>query len=102
MADGKSTPNNGEAVLQFELDGERGEKHNLESKFQIAKVSRPIRSVSVICDAGFDVLFTSTEASVRDHKSGKTVCKYLRQGGFYTNEMRLRNPLHPSFVRPGQ
>ena len=84
------------------MDGEHGEKHNLESKFQIAKVSKPLRSVSMICDAGFDVLFTSTEASVRDPKSGKTVCKYLRQGGLYTCEMRLRNPLHPSFGRPGQ
>ena len=102
VADGKSIPNKGEAVPQFELDGENGEKHNLQSKFQIAKVSKPLRSVSMICDAGFDVLFTSTEASVRDPTSGKTVCKYLRQGGLYTGEMRLRNPLHPSFGRPGQ
>ena len=56
--------------------------------------------MSVICDAGFDVLFTSTEASVKDPKSGKTVCKYVRQGGLYTGEMRLKNPLHPSFGRP--
>ena len=84
------------------MDGEDGKKHNLESKFQIAKVSKPLRSVSMICGVGFDVLFTSTEASVKDPKSGKTVCKYLRQRGFYTCEMRFRNPLHPSFGRPGQ
>ena len=39
---------------------------------------------------------------LRDPTSGKTVCKHLRQGGLYTGEMRLRNPLHPSFGRPGQ
>ena len=98
----ESQSQTGEAVPQFELDGEQDEKHNPESKFQIAKVSKPFRSVSMICDAGFDVLFASAEAFVRDPKSGKTVCKYLRQGGLYTSEMRLRNPLHPSSGRPGQ
>ena len=95
-------PNKGEAVPQFELDGKDGDKRDLQSKFQIAKVSKPLRSVSMICDAGFDVLFTSTQASVRDPKSGKTMCTYLRQGGLYIGEMRLKNPMHPSFGRQGQ
>ena len=46
VADGKPIPNKGEAVPQFELDGENGEKHNLESRFQLAKVSKPFRSVN--------------------------------------------------------
>ena len=40
-ADGKSIPNKGEAVPQFELGGENGETHNLESRFQLAKSQTP-------------------------------------------------------------
>jgi hypothetical protein len=102
VADGKSIPNKGQAIPQFEVDGENGGKHDLKSTFQIAKVSKPLRSVSMICDAGFDVLFTSSGAAVRDPKSGKTVCQYVRQGGLYVSDMRLKNPMHPSFGRQGQ
>ena len=54
VADGKSIPNKGEAVPQFELDGERGEKHNLESKFQIAKVSKPAPQIMLTDLRGFE------------------------------------------------
>ena len=60
MADGEVIPDKGEATLQFEVDGLKGQVHALTSTFQVAKVSKPLRSVSVICDAGFDVLFTKT------------------------------------------
>ena len=101
VADGKVIPNKGEATPQFEVDGLQGRVHALTSTFQVAKVSKPLRSVSMICDAGFDVLFTKTEALVRDPQ-GHVVCTYPRAGGLYKGEMRLRNPLHPSFRRQGQ
>jgi len=101
VADGKVIPNKGEATPQFEVDGLQGRVHALTSTFQVAKVSKPLRSVSMICDAGFDVLFTKTEAQVRDPKE-HVVCTYPRAGGLYKGEMRLRNPLHPSFRRQGQ
>ena len=102
VADGKVIPNKGEANRQFEVDGLKGQVHALNSTFQVAKVSKPLRSVSMICDAGFDVLFTKTEALVRDPSSGHVVCVYPRAGGLYKGEMRLRNPLHPSFRRQGR
>jgi hypothetical protein len=102
VADGKVIPNKGEAIPQFEVDGGNGQVHSVSSTFQVAKVSKPLRSVSMICDAGFDVLFTKTEARVRDPQSGHVVCTYQRSGGLYKGEMRLRNPLHPSFRRQGQ
>ena len=102
VADGKVIPNKGEATPQFEVDGPEGQLHAITSTFQVAKVSEPFRSVSIICDAGFDVLFTKTEASVRAPSIGKVVCTYERSGGLYKGDMRLRNPVHPGFARPGQ
>jgi len=101
VADGKVIPNKGEATPQFEVDGLQGRVHALTSTFQVAKVSKPLRSVSMICDAGFDVLFTKTEALVRDPQ-GLVVCTCPRAGGLYKGEMRFRNPLHQGFRRQGQ
>ena len=76
--------------------------HELLSSFQVAKVSKPLRSVSMIADAGFDILFTKTQASAKDPESGLVICTYQRVGGLYVGEMRLKNPPHPSFRRQGQ
>ena len=102
VADGKVIPNNGEAIRQFEVDGEEGQVHELLSSFQVATVSQPTKSVSVICDAGFDILLTKTEASVKDPASRRVVCTYPRSGWLCTGEMRLKNHLHQSFRRQGQ
>ena len=97
VADGKVIPSKGEATLQFEVDGEEGQVHEMLSSFQLAKVSKPLRSVSLICDAGFDILLTKTEAFVKAPASGRVVCTYPRSGGMCTGEMRRKNPPHPSF-----
>ena len=102
VADGEVIPNKGEATLQSEVDGPEGQRHAITSTFQVAKVSKPLRSVSMICDAGFDVLFTKTEASVRVPSTGKVVCTYERSGGLYKGDMRLRKPLHQGSARPGR
>ena len=41
VADGKVIPNKGEATPQFELDGEDGSVHELQSSFQFATVANP-------------------------------------------------------------
>ena len=56
----------------------------------------------MICDAGVGVIFTETESSVGDPQSGHVICTYPRAGGLYTDEMRVRNPLHPGFRRQGR
>ena len=84
VADGKVTPNKGEAIIPFEVDGGVGQVYSVSCTFQVAKVSTPLRSVSMICDAGFDVLFAKTEARVRDHQGGHVVCTCPRSGGLYT------------------
>ena len=72
--------------------------------FQVAKVTRPLLSVSKICDAGYVVRFTSDMAVVEDEK-GKEVCRFVRRGGLYIAKMQLRNPNFrakaSTFVRPG-
>ena len=102
VADGKVIPNKCEADLRFEVDGLKGQVHALNSTFQVAKVSTPLRSVSMICDAGSDVLFTKTEALARDPQTGHVVSVYPRAGGLYKCEMRFITPLHPSFRRQGR
>ncbi len=81
VAGGEVIPNNGEATPQFEVDGLKGQVHALTSTFQVAKVSKPLRSVSMICDAGFDVLFTKTGALVRDPQRGDVICADPERGG---------------------
>ena len=102
VADGAQIPNKGEASPQCEVDGEQGQVHELIFSFQVAKVSKPLRSVSMIADAGFDILFAKTHASVKDPKGGRVICTYQRSGDLYVGEMRLKNILHPSFRRQGQ
>ena len=69
----------------------------LHSVFQIAEVTRPLMSVSRICEQGFECHFTDVGATVVN-KAGKVVCEFNRDGGLYTAQMRLRQPT--SFTRP--
>ena len=64
---------------------------NVQSTFQVAEVSRPLMSVSKICDQGYSCLFTKEGAKVLDTE-GKTVCKFARSEGLYVSSMRLRPP----------
>ena len=59
--------------------------------FQIAKVTRPLMSVSKICDSGMTAEFDKTKAVVRDSQ-GKTVCIFQRGGGLYVCRMPLKPP----------
>ena len=57
--------------------------------------------VGRICDEGFEVELSKTEAVVMQ-KDGKVVCKFIRQGGLYVAKLSLRNPFFKkSFARQG-
>ncbi len=60
----------------------------INSTFQIAEVSRPLYSVSKICDEGCDVHFCATHASVI--KGGVEVARFPREHGLYVAEMVLQ------------
>lgn len=64
-------------------------------------MSKPVRSVSMICGAGFDVRFAETEASVRDPQGGHEICTYPRAGGLYKGDVRHMTPPAPELSAAG-
>ena len=69
---------------QFSLhprNGGHGEREgkDIDSNFQVAKVTRPLWSVGRICDVGFDVRFTKKKAVITN-SGGKMVCELLKKG----------------------
>ena len=59
--------------------------------FQVAEITRPLMSVSRICDQGLECLFTKEGAKILT-QSGETVATFQREGGLYTATMRLKAP----------
>ncbi len=99
--------NHGEAntVLELESGAE------VESLFQVADVSRPLHSVSTICDNKKEMLFTAGCATVvpagalsRFLTSVKNIAQYPRKGGLYVAKMKAKDPKAAKtsgFGRPG-
>ena len=104
-AGGTRIQNEGQFTLEMRSGGlEKKKGRDIKSTFQVAKVIRPLWSVGRICDEGFEVKFTNTEAYVMT-KEGKEVCKFNRRGGLYIAELGLKNPRKPSpvgFQRQGR
>jgi hypothetical protein len=90
-AGGEKIPNQGEMKLHLEVPTGTGKTTDLRSTFQGAKVTRPLHSVSKICDEGFEVRFNKGEATIFN-AAGKQVAKYERRGGLYVATMKLRPP----------
>ena len=92
--------NEGQFTLRVRSGGlGRHEGKDINSTFQVAKVTRPLWSVGMICDEGFDVKF-SKESAVVQTKEGKDVCKFQRKGGLYVTEFHLKPEPKP-FIRRG-
>ena len=66
--------------------------HPIQSVFQVCEVSRPLWSVSKICDAGCSVTFTSKGASVKHDGTGKELCTFERKRGLYVASLPLSKP----------
>ena len=89
-AGGHRMANRGQMKLNMRADnGKKG--RDVRTTFQVARVTRPLMSVSKICDAGMSMRFTSTMAVI-EYAKGKEVCRFLRKGGLYIASMKLRNP----------
>ena len=71
----------------------------LKSCLQIAKATRPLMSVSRICDQDMVCIFEKTHARITD-KDGKLVARFERDGGLYTCTMKLRRPEPPNNNSP--
>ena len=90
VGNGARVPNEGQLLLNMESSTTTGVM-KLQSCFQVAEVTRPLMSVSRVCDQGLDCWFNETEARVID-KSGKTLVSFQRQGGLYISKMQLKPP----------
>ena len=89
-ADGERINNEGEVHLAMRPNESSAE---IDAKFQVAKVTRPLWSISQICDGDLEVLFTKTHASLRGPKrGGKEIARAQRKGGLYRSRMRVKNP----------
>ncbi len=106
-AGGHTIKRYGKATVELEAD----DGGVIGNTFQVAAVTRPLHSVSVVADANHEVLFTKGEATVVPEGSLskylmyiKAVAKYQRKGGLYVARMRARAPkaAKSTFGRPGQ
>ena len=101
VGDGNRLPNMGQRALN--LQPLNDSTVDLQSCFQIARVTRPLMSVGKICDNGMKVEFDDKKAVIRD-RDGVQVCIFERQpGGLYLGKFRLKSPKSPSpgFARQG-
>ncbi len=85
-ANGARIPNLGEAGVG--MKEQRG--GTINSVFQIAEVSRPLYSVSKICDEGCDVHFCASHAWIT--KGDVEIARFPREQGLYVAEMMLQPP----------
>ena len=72
----------------------RSGNSSITSTFQVGAISRPLWSVSKLCDAGYTVTFDSKKAVVVHQASGRQMTEFPRRGALYACDMMLRNPRH--------
>jgi hypothetical protein len=96
-AGGHRIPNEVQVNLIVAGEGFAG---RVKSTFQAAAVTRPLLSVSKICDSGCKVLFDDQRAIIR--KNGRNVGTFVRKGGLYVAELAVKDPEKPEdFTRQG-
>ena len=96
VGNGSKVPNEGQ--VKFNLQADVGGKPSLlRSCFQVAEITRPLMSVSRICDQDLVCVFTKQEAIIKD-KEGNVICNFQRRGGLYVTTMRLKRPSPPDDV----
>ena len=88
-ASGDLIPNRGQMVLDM-----KSGNSSITSTFQVGAISRPLWSVSKLCDAGCTVTFDAKKAVVVHQSSGKQMSEFPRRGVLYACDMMVRNPRH--------
>ena len=71
--------------------------NSIKSIFQVAEITRPLMSVSRVCELGHKCVFDDSKAEVIA-KNGTVLCTFKRKGGLYVAEMKLKAP--EGFHRP--
>ncbi len=83
--------NEGKITAEMRVPQGDGKEGGIGCDFQIAKVSRPLMTMSKICDQGLQVLTNKECAKVID-SNGKVIARFERVGGLYVAKMKMRNP----------
>ena len=83
-ASGDRVPNMGEQVVKFVTPEGRRSK----LKWQNAPITKPLLSISHICDNGHEVMFTKTGGTIRNLKSGRTTT-FRRKNNVYVLDMAI-------------
>jgi hypothetical protein len=97
VGNGAEVPNEGEVTLNLAADGSKSSVNLIKSVFQVAEITRPLMSVSRICELGHRCVFDLDKAEVIS-KSGTVLCTFVRRGGLYVAQMKLKAP--EGFHRP--
>ena len=87
VGNGERLPNEG----QIEVNMQANDDKEFFSVFQVAEVTRPLMSISRICEQGFVCVFDVNGAKVMNQQ-GETVCTFGRDGGLYTGKLKLKSP----------
>ena len=98
-AGGQRLPNEGEMALTLV---DEATSATVESVFQVAEVTRPLWSVGKVCDKGYKVLFDELKAQIFRNLGDAPLCTFERKGGLYIGRLKVRNPKHEGFARPGR
>lgn len=93
VGNGAEVPDEGQVTLNLEAGGEgkSGGGNLIKSIFQVAEITRPLMSVSRVCELGHKCVFDDEKAEVIS-KDGKVLCTFRRKGGLYVAEMKLKSP----------
>ena len=96
VGNGERVPNRGQVKLKMKS---KDDGVLMSSIFQVAEITRPLMSVSKICDQDMICIFEKSHARIVDG-SGNVVARFERDGGLYTCTMKLRKPDDPSPTEP--
>ena len=96
VGNGDRVKNQGQVKVRMKSKDESGVL--MSSVFQIAEITRPLMSVSRICDQDMVCVFTKSHAKILNQK-GDEVARFERDGGLYTCTMRLKKPVEKPVVK---
>ena len=95
-ASGHPILNQGESTVAIRLPAGGDRTNDGQATFQVADVSRPLLSVSKICEKGNDVLCRKDAAYVLDSQAN-IVAKFEKRNGLYYATLALKNPKYKDF-----
>ena len=67
--------------------------------FQVAKVTRPLLSVTKMTESGEITVSCRKDEEVILNKKNQVIARFPRTGGLYTCVMQVRNPRYQPFQR---